>query len=716
MKNQTTTRLSALLAKRPTGRHASALLAISLTAAAPSAQAVNIFWNNTGSTADTVANWWTTAAGTTTVTAFVNLTVSTGDTWNFSNVSPLNNTVGITTKNVQGIVFSNAANAYTLNTSGALSFGALGITNNSTTATQTFTGPVRMGGNSFLQTAGGTMQFNGSTFDLTLSGSSANRTLTIQGAGATNIVGAIGNGGTATAGSVTVTSTGATALSGNNTYDGTTTMNAVGGVLTLSGDNSGADGAVTITAGTVKLGHTSALGSTVLGTTVASGAVLDLNGQAIGAEAVSLTGSGISAAGALVNTSATTASLSGAVTLTGNTTIGAGNITLGNVGQSGTTSLTKTGAGTLTLNGTNSYTGGTVIQNGTLDITAGNSAGGAFTIEGSATTPVLKLSNVNALATTATLKGSAGASNTGTLDLAVAGAYTLGSYTGDNMKFTASSTSPTTLGFTNNSVVTSGSSGGRTLTNADANLTITFGGSLDISSNATGNLTIAGEGNTAVTGAVFNSGTGLRGLTKTGSGTLTLNGTNAYNGATQVSDGTLRINGSTSASSAVTVASGATLGGSGTVGGATTISSGGLLTAGTDASTIGTLSFSSTLTGSSGSTFSLKLNSSSLTSDLFTVTGAATLDGATLALIDLGSATLTNGQSFTLLTASSVSGTFLNLTNGAAIRVGTTDYTLNYLSNAVTLTAATSSIPEPSTYALLAGLGILGLVVYRRRS
>jgi fibronectin-binding autotransporter adhesin len=66
---------------------------------------------------------------------------------------------------------------------------------------------------------------------------------------------------------------------------------------------------------------------------------------------------------------------------------------------------------------------------------------------------------------------------------------------------------------------------------------------------------------------------GAQNLTKTGLGTLNLSGNNTYTGSTSVQSGILLINGDQSASTGtVTVASGATLGGSGNVGGVTTVS------------------------------------------------------------------------------------------------------------------------------------------------
>jgi autotransporter-associated beta strand protein len=55
-------------------------------------------------------------------------------------------------------------------------------------------------------------------------------------------------------------------------------------------------------------------------------------------------------------------------------------------------------------------------------------------------------------------------------------------------------------------------------------------------------------------------------LVKTGSGTLTLSGLNAYTGPTTVNAGSLIVDGSIAASSLTTVNNGATLGGNGTVG------------------------------------------------------------------------------------------------------------------------------------------------------
>ena len=118
------------------------------------------------------------------------------------------------------------------------------------------------------------------------------------------------------------------------------------------------------------------------------------------------------------------------------------------------------------------------------------------------------------------------------------------------------------------------------------------------------------------------------GLTKTGTGTLILSGTNTYTGATGVSAGMLIVNGSIQTSSLTTVSSGATLQGSGTTG-ALTVN--GTLSPGNSP---GTLSSVGTVTYAGGGSYTWEINDATGTAgsdpgwDTHAITGGLTV-GAT---------------------------------------------------------------------------------------
>jgi fibronectin-binding autotransporter adhesin len=240
----------------------------------------------------------------------------------------------------------------------------------------------------------------------------------------------------------------------------------------------------------------------------------------------------------------TTASSTSTRTLT---FAGAGNVTVsGAIANGGTATagaVTVTGAGTKTFSGTNTYGGLTTVSDGTLILSGSNSSSG-YTLSGYTNDifPVLKVNALNALSPSAKLTGASSTSKAGTVEFATSGNYTLNQYAGNNMNFSNSSGSVTTLNFTNATNMISPGGAGRTLANKSENLTITFNGEVDITGNATDTCTISAVGPVVISNRVFNSNTSFtRGLEKLGTGNLTMYGVNSYNGSTIVSRGTLSI-------------------------------------------------------------------------------------------------------------------------------------------------------------------------------
>ena len=155
---------------------------------------------------------------------------------------------------------------------------------------------------------------------------------------------------------------------------------------------------------------------------------------------------------------------------------------------------------------------------------------------------------------------------------------------------------------------------------------------------------------TEVSGVISGNGGGL---TKIGTGTLTLSGTNIYTGTTIVSAGMLNVTGAIAGSS-VSIANGGTLTGTGETG-SVSVASGGVLNPSGANSAPGTLTVQGNLTLASGSATMDYI--APTTSSTITVTGTANLNGTLVA--SAASGTYTVGQRYTLLSAGGgVSGTF----------------------------------------------------------
>lgn len=228
----------------------------------------------------------------------------------------------------------------------------------------------------------------------------------------------------------------------------------------------------------------------------------------------------------------------------------------------------------------------------------------------------------------------------------------------------------------------------------------------------------ADNSSTQFSGVISGSG----GLVKNGSGTFVLNGANTYTGATKVNSGTLLISdGVTSGSltsSQVTVAAGATLGGSGSVTGTIQVLSGGRLAPGNSP---GILS-AGALNLASGSTLVMELAGATAgTGYDQIVAGEIALSGD----LQLSLSFIPFGYSFTLIENTgldAVQGSFATI-NGQAFGPGGTfsltydsvsyDFTISYTGgtgNDVVIEA----VPEPATWILVAVAGVVGFCIRRK--
>ena len=328
---------------------------------------------------------------------------------------------------------------------------------------------------------------------------------------------------------LTIQGNGFTQFAASNSYNGGTTV--LGGTLQL------ASGTATVGASSGSL-------------TVASGAVLDING-------VNTSVGGLNGGGTIDNVAGTFGAAPSLTIGTGN----AGGTFSGTIqNTSGSTKVVKTGTGTEFLSGTNSYTGGTTINAGVLNFATSALGSGPITFGGGtlqwATGNTLDVSTSPGIAAIAS--GKAAILNTNgnsvTFNLGLSGAGGLTKTGAGTLTLAVPNTFSGTTGITGGTLDLADPSA---LQNSTANVTI--GNSLVLSGAATSAVTLGGlsgsgafnlgiaaltvGGNNATTtySGVLGGGSGL---TKTGTGTFTLNTPN-ISGVINITNGVLAVQNNT---------------------------------------------------------------------------------------------------------------------------------------------------------------------------
>lgn len=579
---------------------------------------------------------------------------------------------GSFTKSGTGTLTLNVANTYTgatTITAGTVKLGNVAAIPSATAAsTTTITGTLDLNGLSptvnLLRGAGTITNTNATaaTISVNTGGSATAGTFSgaiNDGTGSISFIKAGAN--TLNLSGIASTYSGATSITG-----GTINVSSLGNINTVSsigkGSAAGSAADLVINGGTLQYNGASAQSTNRL-FSLGTGAINALNASGSN-NANPLTFTGAGAIGFAVDTTTNrTLTLTG--TNTGNNTL---TPVIGNPTTSGTTGLTKSAAGTWVVSGANTYSGTTTVSAGTLKAGIASVAGvsGAFGLNSA-------VSMTNAAATNLDLNGY----NT------IIGSITGGGATGGNvilgsktLTVGTNNTSPLAyagvISGTDGSIIKTGD-GILTLTGTNTytgGTTIT-GGTININSASslgasTGNLTFNGSGAKLQLAATISSSTrnmvlttdgtidtntfslnasgtisGAGGLSKTGAGTLTLNGNNNYTGTTTISVGTLALDGGAAIADtgAVSLANTAgamlqlnaaetigSLAGGGTTGGNVSLQSFTLTTGGNNTNT----SYAGAISGTGGLT---KTGTGIFT--LFgtnTFTGTTTVSAGTLAL------------------------------------------------------------------------------------
>ena len=413
--------------------------------------------------------------------------------------------------NIEAMSLSLGAGADTLAASGNASISTTSMTLNIT------------GGGTLAIATGSTLpnfadvNVTGATLDL------AGTNQTIDSLNGSGIVTDNGSAATLTVGQVNGSGT----FSGNLTNGtGTLSLTKVGsGKLILSGSNS-FSGMTTISGGVIESGNSASLVA-LAGVIMFNGGTLHVTGNSVASNVPNKFTTNTGFAG-----TSGTFDIDANVTLTIGTPGGSAPLRTNGGGFHGG-DFTKAGAGTLQILANSGQQDNVFhLTGGTIDLESATGLGGGDAgvqlNANSGTTLILKQDTSTAFLTPIDLLDAGGTMNV-VIDRLTPGAAVTHSLNA----------------FTSAGAFTLNVSAGANITSGSAGFTV---GSMTLGGDGT--INVAGSATTTVTGAV----SGSFALTKLGTGTCFLNGSNTYTGATNVNAGTLQSNNSIATSSGVTVA------------------------------------------------------------------------------------------------------------------------------------------------------------------
>jgi len=461
------------------------------------------------------------------------------------------------------------------------------------------------------------------------------------------------------------------------------------GKLTLAGTNSTYTAGAFIAAGTLEIGNGGSTGAI-------AGNITNTGTLAFNRTGTLTNASVISGSGALTKSGAGTVILTAANTYSGGTTINTGTLQVGLGGNNTTGSL---GGGNIVNNGnlflsvsntltiTNEISGTGTLNSGSLTtvLSGSNSYSGLTTVSAG----ILRVDSGNAL----------GSTNAGTV-VANGARLQLQGVTVGNEALTISGNGLGNSGGALRAGTGANTYGGKVTLAADSRFFAGSGTSLTLSASgdaldlASYTLTVEGSGANNVNGAIVGTG----GITKIGTGTMTLAASNSYSGATAVTLGVLNLNSASGSAlgstSSVSVATNATLlvsqGNQVNDSAAVTLSGGTIQRASGVSEVFGSLSVSGSgfLDYGIGATGTLSFG---------TYTPSALLSVQNFGQGNVLTFTSDLSSYLPSLQGGGFSSSQFSFDNG---------FTSNWNGSAFTITA----IPEPAT--VLAALGLVGLLLY----